>query len=72
MDNIVQLDSHRKTQLTKWVHDAERAIQMIDWNIDRKIAGLRSATTETIAEQAERRVQHCEHIAKLRKELEAL
>jgi RNase H-fold protein (predicted Holliday junction resolvase) len=70
--SVVQLDSYKKTRIQKEIHDLNDCIAIIDWNIDQKVVGLPSGTKETIAEQAERREQHCNTIAELTKQLEAL
>jgi hypothetical protein len=72
MENVIQFDSHKKTQIIEWINDAKRAIMMIDWNIDRRTMGLPDASTKTNAELAELRATHCAYIAELRKELESL
>jgi len=70
--SVTQLDSYKKTRILREIKDLEDCIQIIDYNIDCKVAGLKSGTKETIAQQAERRTKHCDTIAELRKELDAL
>ena len=70
--SVVQLYSYKKTQIIEWINDAQDAIKMIDWNIDRRTLGLPDASTKTISELAEFRATHCAYIEELRKELESL
>jgi len=72
METVIQLDSYKKTRNLELIHDAQQAILMIDWNIDRRTMGLPDASTKSISELAELRTRHCEYIAELRKELESL
>jgi hypothetical protein len=69
---VIELDSYKKTRIQREIAELEECIQVIDWNIDQKIAGMASGTTETTLQQSERRSKHCDTIADLRKQLEAM